>query len=46
MDWQTATAGHRSPHDSSEDDPGYAAGWTIGGIATLGTIVVVWLFAI
>ena len=25
------------------DDPGYAAGWTISGLAVLGTIVVVWV---
>jgi hypothetical protein len=30
----------------SEDDAAYAAGWTISGIATLATIVAVWLFAI
>ena len=24
----------------------YAAGWTISGLATLGTILAVWLFAI
>jgi hypothetical protein len=34
------------PHGSSEDDTAYAAGWTISGIATLATIVAVWIFAI
>jgi hypothetical protein len=29
-----------------EDDATYAAGWTISGIATLATIVAVWVFAI
>ncbi len=31
---------------ASEDDTGYLAGWTISGVATLATILVVWLFAI
>ncbi|WP_316228135.1 MULTISPECIES: hypothetical protein [unclassified Bradyrhizobium] len=46
MDWQTAMIAHEPPHDMQEDDFGYAAGWNIGGLATLGTIVAVWLFAI
>lgn len=29
-----------------EDDAAYAAGWTISGIATLVTILAVWVFAI
>jgi len=29
-----------------EDDAAYAAGWTISGVATLATIVAVWVFAI
>ena len=32
--------------DTGEDDAAYAAGWTISGIATLATIVAVWVFAI
>jgi len=32
--------------DTREDEAAYAAGWTIGGLATLGTIIAVWLFAI
>ena len=27
-------------------DAAYAAGWTISGLATLGTIIAVWMFAI
>jgi hypothetical protein len=30
----------------SEENAAYAAGWTISGIATLATIVAVWVFAI
>ena len=32
--------------DTGEEDAAYAAGWTISGIATLVTIVAVWVFAI
>jgi hypothetical protein len=32
--------------DTGEEDTAYAAGWTISGIATLATIVAVWVFAI
>jgi len=32
--------------DTGEEDAAYAAGWTISGIATLATIVAVWVFAI
>jgi hypothetical protein len=33
-------------HDTYEDEAAYAVGWTISGIATLGTIIAVWMFAI
>ena len=33
-------------HRTSEEEAAYAAGWTISGLATLGTILVVWVFAI
>jgi hypothetical protein len=29
-----------------EDEIAYAAGWTISGLATLTTIIAVWIFAI
>jgi hypothetical protein len=29
-----------------EDEAAYATGWTISGLATLGVIVAVWMFAI
>jgi hypothetical protein len=32
--------------DIGEENAAYAAGWTISGIATLATIVAVWVFAI
>jgi len=32
--------------DSGDDDAAYAAGWTISGVATLATILAVWVFAI
>ena len=32
--------------NGAEDQTAYAAGWTISGIATLATIVAVWVFAI
>ena len=32
--------------DIGEENAAYAAGWTISGIATLATIVAVWIFAI
>jgi hypothetical protein len=31
---------------TAEDEGAYAAGWTISGLATLGTIIAVWMFAI
>ena len=38
-------------HDALMDRPGadgevYATGWTIGGLATLATILAVWIFVI
>ena len=30
----------------ADDQAAYAAGWTISGLATLGAIVAVWIFAI
>ena len=31
---------------TGEDEMAYVAGWTISGLATLGTILAVWIFAI
>jgi hypothetical protein len=32
--------------DRPMDDGAYAAGWTVSGLAVLGAIVAVWMFAI
>jgi hypothetical protein len=46
MDWRSAMLRTETTHDSRVDDAAYAAGWTISGLATLGTIIAVWMFAI
>lgn len=46
MDWRSAMVRTETSNGSREDDGAYAAGWTISGLATLGTIIVVWVFAI
>jgi hypothetical protein len=46
MDWHTETLRVETPAASHDDDVAYAAGWTISGIATLATIIAVWIFAI
>jgi len=46
MDWRSAMQRTETAHDSREEDAAYAAGWTISGLATLGTIIAVWVFAI
>jgi len=46
MDWHSAMQRTEMPHDMHEDEAAYAAGWTISGLATLGTIIAVWMFAI
>ena len=32
--------------DNHEEEAAYLAGWTISGLATLGTILAVWIFAV
>jgi hypothetical protein len=46
MDWSSAMVRTEPTWDTHEDAAAYAAGWTISGLATLGTIVAVWMFAI
>jgi hypothetical protein len=46
MDWRSAMLRTETIQDSREDDAAYAAGWTISGLATLGTIIAVWMFGI
>lgn len=44
--WIHADRSVEMTRDTTEDDTAYAAGWTISGVATLATIVAVWVFAI
>jgi hypothetical protein len=46
MDWQMQGLHVETRPSTHEDDGAYAAGWTISGLATLGTIIAVWIFAI
>lgn len=46
MDWRTAMVRTEAPPTTHEDEVAYTVGWTISGLATLGTIIAVWLFAI
>jgi hypothetical protein len=46
MDWRSAMQRTAVMDNTSEDDTAYAVGWTISGLATLGTIIAVWMFAI
>jgi hypothetical protein len=42
--WRGAIGQYDAMHGDSDDDGAYAVGWTISGLATLGTIVAVWVF--
>ena len=44
--WRVSADGIDSMRGTGEDAAAYAAGWTVSGLATLATIVVVWGFAI
>lgn len=44
--WRSSTARADVMRGTGEDEAAYAAGWTISGLATLGTILAVWMFAI
>jgi hypothetical protein len=46
MHWRSATADADVMRGTGEDNILYATGWTISGLATLATIVAVWLFGI
>ena len=46
MDWRDAMLRTEQVRATPEDETAYAAGWTISGLATLGTIIAVWMFAI
>jgi hypothetical protein len=45
MQWRSATAEADAMRGTADDDV-YATGWTISGLATLGTILAVWVFGI
>ncbi len=42
--WRTSIDGFEVMRGNSDDETAYATGWTISGLATLGTIVAVWIF--
>ena len=46
MQWRSATTDADMMSGTSDDEIGYATGWTISGLATLGTIVTIWLLGI
>ena len=46
MDWRSELVRIEPQPVTREEEAVYAAGWTISGLATLGTIIAVWLFAI
>jgi hypothetical protein len=49
MHGQTTTGWADGMHEMrrpDDDEVGYATGWTISGLATLGTIIAVWLLGI
>jgi hypothetical protein len=44
--WRATTDRFDVMRGTGEDETTYATGWTISGLATLGVIVAVWMFAI
>ena len=46
MHWRSEPRMPTLMRGTGEDNMLYATGWTISGLATLGTIVAVWLFGI
>jgi hypothetical protein len=44
--WPASTERFDITRGTSEDTAAYAAGWTVSGLATLATILAVWVFAI
>jgi hypothetical protein len=44
--WRESTARTDTMRRTNEDEAGYLVGWTISGLATLGTILAVWIFAV
>jgi hypothetical protein len=46
MQWRSATTDADLMRGTDDDEISYATGWTISGLATLGTIVAIWLLGI
>jgi hypothetical protein len=46
MDWRSTMVRTEPTWNTREDAAAYKVGWTISGLATLGTIIAVWVFAI
>jgi hypothetical protein len=46
MQWRPATSDAGDISGVNEDQYSYATGWTISGLATLLTIVVIWVLGI
>ena len=46
MRWRSVTETTNTVLDTTPDDTFYAVGWTTSGLATLATIVAVWMFGI
>jgi hypothetical protein len=42
--WRTSIDSFDVMRGTGDDETAYATGWTISGLATLGTIVAVWIF--
>jgi len=46
MRWRSTTDQTDAMLGTGEDNTVYAAGWTISGLATIATIVAIWMFGI
>jgi hypothetical protein len=46
MQWRSASNGSDAVRGTGDDEISYATGWTISGLATLVTIVAIWLLGI
>jgi len=46
MQWRSATTDADLMSGTDNNEISYATGWTISGLATLGTIVAIWLLGI
>jgi hypothetical protein len=44
--WRSSTARADVMRGTGEDAAAYVTGWTVSGLATLATILVVWIFAV